>query len=45
MNDEVAHCVEAGMDAYLVKPMDLATLMDELARWLPVAVPGQAAVA
>ncbi|MDB5954357.1 MHYT domain-containing protein [Ramlibacter sp.] len=45
MNDEVAHCVEAGMDAYLVKPMDLATLMDELARWLPIPADGKAALA
>ncbi|HEX2545998.1 MAG TPA: MHYT domain-containing protein [Ramlibacter sp.] len=36
MNDEVDHCAEAGMDAYLVKPMDLGTLMDELTRWLPL---------
>ena len=33
------------MDAYLVKPMDLATLMDELARWLPMAAEGESAVA
>jgi CheY-like chemotaxis protein len=43
MNDEVAHCVEAGMDAYLVKPMDLGTLMEELARWLPLPSDSQAA--
>ena len=35
MSDEVLHCIEAGMDAYLVKPMDLNTLMKELTRWLP----------
>jgi CheY-like chemotaxis protein len=35
MSDEVLHCIEAGMDAYLVKPMDLNTLMTELERWLP----------
>jgi signal transduction histidine kinase/ActR/RegA family two-component response regulator len=35
MSDEVAHCIEAGMDAYLVKPMDLKSLTAELLRWLP----------
>jgi CheY-like chemotaxis protein len=36
MSDEVLNCIEAGMDAYLVKPMDLNTLMTELRRWLPL---------
>jgi len=45
MNDEVAHCVDAGMDAYLVKPMDLAALMEELARWLPVPAAATPALA
>ena len=35
MSDEVLHCIESGMDAYLVKPMDLNSLMTELKRWLP----------
>jgi signal transduction histidine kinase/CheY-like chemotaxis protein len=35
MSDEVLHCIEAGMDAYLVKPMNLDTLMSELKKWLP----------
>ncbi|MCD6078004.1 MAG: sensor hybrid histidine kinase [Ramlibacter sp.] len=35
MSDEVLHCIEAGMDAYLVKPMDLNSLANELKRWLP----------
>ena len=35
MSDEVLHCIEAGMDAYLVKPMDLNALVTELRRWLP----------
>ena len=39
MSDEVLHCIEAGMDAYLVKPLDLNTLMAELERWLP-GIPG-----
>jgi signal transduction histidine kinase/ActR/RegA family two-component response regulator len=45
MSDEVLHCIEAGMDAYLVKPMDLQTLMTELNRWLPrpaASLPGAA---
>ena len=44
MSDEVVHCVDAGMDAYLVKPMDLAALMEELARWLPVGGGGAPAM-
>jgi CheY-like chemotaxis protein len=36
MSDEVLHCIEAGMDAYLVKPMDLNSLAAELKRWLPM---------
>jgi len=41
MSDEMDHCVEAGMDAYLVKPMDLNALMSELARWLPLPTAGK----
>jgi signal transduction histidine kinase/ActR/RegA family two-component response regulator len=37
MSDEVLNCIEAGMDAYLVKPMDLNSLATELKRWLPLA--------
>ena len=42
MSDEVAHCLAAGMDAYLLKPMDLTALMDELGRWLPLPGAGKA---
>jgi CheY-like chemotaxis protein len=45
MSDEVLHCIEAGMDAYLVKPLDLNTLMTELDRWLPGAAGLQSAEA
>jgi CheY-like chemotaxis protein len=36
MNDEAAQWLDAGIDAYLVKPLDLATLVTELTRWLPM---------
>lgn len=42
MSDEVLHCIEAGMDGYLVKPLDLNSLMTELKRWLPGAAGVQA---
>jgi CheY-like chemotaxis protein len=45
MTDEVPQSIEAGMDAYLVKPMGLAALMNELARWLPAPALPQPALA
>jgi signal transduction histidine kinase/ActR/RegA family two-component response regulator len=45
MSDEVLHCIEAGMDAYLVKPMDLNRLMTELKRWLPLPAGSQPGLA
>jgi CheY-like chemotaxis protein len=44
MSDEVLHCIEAGMDAYLVKPMNLDTLMAGLKKWLPQASGAQASL-
>jgi signal transduction histidine kinase/ActR/RegA family two-component response regulator len=37
MSDEAANCLEAGMDDYLVKPMDLKSLHTKLKRWLPMS--------
>lgn len=36
---EEARCLDAGMDGYLTKPLQLATLKLMLARWLPYASP------
>ena len=34
--EQVEHCLAAGMDAYLIKPVRLPELSDALAKWLPV---------
>ena len=33
---EEVRCIEAGMDDYLVKPVSMATLGEQLSRWLPL---------
>ena len=37
LHDEVQHCHDAGMDDVLLKPTELVTLRQALARWLPFA--------
>jgi signal transduction histidine kinase/CheY-like chemotaxis protein/HPt (histidine-containing phosphotransfer) domain-containing protein len=37
MKGEEERCIEAGMDAYLVKPVNIERLRTTLERWLPVA--------
>ena len=37
-DDDKKHCIEAGMNGFLGKPIDPAILYSELARWLPEAV-------
>jgi PAS domain S-box-containing protein len=34
----VEECMQAGMDDYIAKPIELATLQDKLRRWLPQAL-------
>jgi HPt (histidine-containing phosphotransfer) domain-containing protein len=36
MKGEEERCIEAGMDAYLVKPVNIERLRTTLERWLPV---------
>lgn len=36
MEDEAARCHDAGMDAFLTKPVDLQRLQDTLGRWVAV---------
>jgi two-component system sensor histidine kinase EvgS len=35
LGEEVERCRNAGMDDFLAKPVDLSTLRDTIARWLP----------
>ena len=37
-DDDKKHCIEAGMNGFLGKPIDPAILYSELARWLPEEV-------
>lgn len=37
---EAAKCIEAGMNAYLTKPLTLEALTSTLAHWLPAASSG-----
>ena len=39
MEGEVENCLKAGMDDYLVKPIELAKLLEKLERWMPVLEP------
>ena len=45
LKGEAERCQAAGMDGYLGKPVALSQLVQQLARWLPVAAPATAAVA
>ncbi|MFH7325159.1 PAS domain S-box protein [Desulfurivibrio sp. C05AmB] len=46
LKGEAEHCLEAGMDDYLGKPVQLGQLQGMLAKWLPAAVgPGPVAEA
>jgi CheY-like chemotaxis protein len=40
MKGEEERCIEAGMDAYLVKPVNIERLRTTLERWLPVVLGG-----
>ncbi len=37
-DDDQKHCIDAGMDSFLGKPIDPQVLYNELARWLPEEV-------
>jgi PAS domain S-box-containing protein len=39
LQGEAEACLAAGMDAFLVKPVELAQLIDKLDRWLPLPRP------
>ena len=41
--DDRNNCIEAGMNGHVAKPVNPATLMEELAKWLPADKPGQPA--
>jgi PAS domain S-box-containing protein len=41
---EAQHCIDAGMDEYLSKPVDLKRLGNALGKWLPVALRHKAPV-
>ena len=43
MPDDRDRCLSEGMNDYLAKPVDLAPLVDVLARWLPVRNAGDTA--
>ncbi|HYD30474.1 MAG TPA: response regulator [Azospirillaceae bacterium] len=38
LQGEAEHCIAAGMDSYLSKPIDMTKLAVELARWVPPGV-------
>ncbi len=38
MKEEMAACLEEGMNGYVTKPIDLERLYNELLKWLPVSV-------
>lgn len=40
--ETIAACLEAGMQGYLAKPLELESLRYALDRWAPDAVPGRA---
>lgn len=39
MDDDVRRCLEAGMDDFMAKPVDLLTLRNAISRWLPAPPP------
>lgn len=45
MNDQIQHLLKAGFDAVLAKPVDLAALFSNMARYLPLSQPAAEAAA
>jgi CheY-like chemotaxis protein len=45
MNGEAKRCTDAGMDAYLAKPVELEALREMLVRWIPATPSPLAAIA
>ena len=43
MRDEPEKCYDAGMDDYLIKPIELKQLLGKFERWLPIPALGEAA--